>query len=123
MTSDFGRVEGADRYEQVSTLRINFKATKIKDRASTAICAARPSQCSKAKIYLPERGSSKKGCRAEGPFQQCSWWAAAAVSLAPTLGHSRSQLSGKAEKPCEANMVSVRETEPKAGSCERQKVV
>lgn len=101
ITSDFGRVQGADQYERVSALRINFKATKPKDRTSAAICTAHPIFW--GKIHLPERGSGEKGCREEGPFQQRSWWGAAPLGLAPTLGHSLSQLSGKVEKPREAD--------------------
>lgn len=100
ITSDFGRVTGADRYERVSAPRVNFKATKLKDRASAAIRAAHPIFW--GKIHLPERGSGEKGCREEGFLEQCSWWGAAPLGLAPTLGHSLSQLS-KVENPREAD--------------------
>lgn len=67
MTGDFGRVEEADRFEQVSTLRFNFKATEIKDGACAAICAAHPSLCSRAKSTCLSVAAERKAAERRGP--------------------------------------------------------
>lgn len=121
MTSDFGRVEGADQYEQVSAPRINFKATKIKDRASAAICAAHPGRCLKANSTRLAVAAARKAAERRGPSSGAHGGMLQLSALLLTLGYSRSQCSGKVEKPREADVVSVRDTEPEG--CEWQKAV